>query len=167
MLEIKPVTIEDLPIIEKLGKLIWNHNFISLISQEQIDYMFARGYTYEAMKKEIESNKVSYIKLLDIKELIGFGAYGATNNTGEIQVYKLYIHPDHQYKGLVNNLLQYIENQAAQSHYKYLTLSVNKNNKAAISSYLKYGFAIEKSLVIDIGNGFVMDDYLMKKPVSR
>jgi ribosomal protein S18 acetylase RimI-like enzyme len=43
-----------------------------------------------------------------------------------------------------------------------LFLNVNKYN-SAIQFYHKIGFEIAKEEVIDIGNGFVMDDYVMEK----
>ena len=44
----------------------------------------------------------------------------------------------------------------------YVYLTVNKNNKTAIRAYEKNGFVITTSVVTDIGQGFVMDDYIMK-----
>ena len=40
-------------------------------------------------------------------------------------------------------------------------LSVNKRNAKAIAAYQKNGFGITESVVTDIGNGFVMDDFIM------
>ena len=39
---------------------------------------------------------------------------------------------------------------------------MNKNNKNTIEAYKKWGFTIIDSVVTDIGNGFVMDDYIME-----
>jgi len=47
-----------------------------------------------------------------------------------------------------------------------LVLAVNKNNRAAIDAYLKHGFRVADAVVKDIGAGFVMDDYIMEKPVT-
>ena len=38
---------------------------------------------------------------------------------------------------------------------------VNKYNKNTILAYQKLGFIQKRELVIDIGNGFVMDDFEM------
>ena len=46
-----------------------------------------------------------------------------------------------------------------------LILNVNKNNVQAIRAYEKNGFAIREAVVVDIGGGFVMDDYVMAKPL--
>lgn len=42
-----------------------------------------------------------------------------------------------------------------------LILTVNKHNHKAISAYQRYGFEITADSVVDIGGGFVMNDYLM------
>ena len=47
-----------------------------------------------------------------------------------------------------------------------LVLAVNKNNRSAIDAYLKHGFHIADVAVKDIGGGFVMDDYIMIRPVT-
>jgi ribosomal protein S18 acetylase RimI-like enzyme len=44
-------------------------------------------------------------------------------------------------------------------------LAVNKSNRSAISAYLKHGFRVGDAVVKDIGGGFVMDDYIMVKPL--
>ena len=44
-----------------------------------------------------------------------------------------------------------------------LVLNVNKNNDRAISAYVRNGFVVREAVVVDIGGGFVMDDYIMAK----
>ena len=45
-------------------------------------------------------------------------------------------------------------------------MQVNKRNDRAIAAYQKAGFCIAEEAVLDIGGGFVMDDFLMEKEVS-
>ncbi|SFE25669.1 hypothetical protein [Nitrosomonas sp. Nm166] len=42
-----------------------------------------------------------------------------------------------------------------------LILTVNKRNQTAISAYQHYGFEITGDNIVDIGGGFIMNDYLM------
>jgi ribosomal protein S18 acetylase RimI-like enzyme len=44
---------------------------------------------------------------------------------------------------------------------KILYLTVNKNNTKAINAYYRAGFYLENEVVNDIGNGYVMDDYVL------
>ena len=43
-----------------------------------------------------------------------------------------------------------------------VSLTVNKRNTAAIRAYLAMGFSFAGAIVKDIGDGFVMDDYVMR-----
>jgi len=45
-----------------------------------------------------------------------------------------------------------------------LQLNVNRNNNAKVF-YEKIGFAVIKEEDIDIGNGYLMNDYVMEKKV--
>jgi RimJ/RimL family protein N-acetyltransferase len=44
---------------------------------------------------------------------------------------------------------------------KKIILNVNKRNEKGIKAYSRFGFRIIDSQVIDFGNGFVLDDYIM------
>ncbi len=46
-----------------------------------------------------------------------------------------------------------------------LYLQVNKYNHGSVAAYLRTGFAIARTVKVDIGNGFFMDDYVMEKNV--
>ena len=51
--------------------------------------------------------------------------------------------------------------KAIENHQKAIFLNVNKYNKARFF-YEKLGFTIVKDEVIEIGNGYVMDDFVME-----
>lgn len=42
-------------------------------------------------------------------------------------------------------------------------LNVNKHNAVAIAAYERCGFRIASGVEIDIGGGFVMDDWVMER----
>jgi diamine N-acetyltransferase len=42
-------------------------------------------------------------------------------------------------------------------------LTVNKGNEGSIAIYRKSGFSVRESVVFNIGNGYVMDDFIMEK----
>jgi ribosomal protein S18 acetylase RimI-like enzyme len=51
--------------------------------------------------------------------------------------------------------------KAREMKFKQIVLNVNKRNEKAIKAYTRFGFEIIESKIIDFGNGFVMDDYIM------
>ena len=80
-----------------------------------------------------------------------------------MKLHKLYLHPNWQRRGLGSHLLKHVEQIARASGFSTLLLSVNKANSQAIAAYQKNGFTIREAVTNDIGNGFVMDDYIMAK----
>jgi len=163
MTTIERATFEDLAEVADLANLVWWDHFPGIISNAQIEYMLSKEYDLETMNRELRSGRVTYVKLIEDVELIGFASYGQTDDGDEMQVHKLYIHPKFQRMGYGSALLRYVEEEAVQNGYQHLVLAVNKNNVKAISAYLKNGFAVTESISVDIGNGFRKSDYIMKK----
>lgn len=159
---IEAAAAEHLAEISALAAIIWRAHYPGIISHEQIDYMLARMYSAEVMRRELESG-IAYDRLLVDGPLRGFASYGPTSNMGELKLHKLYIHPDFQRHGLGGSLLNHVEEVARQRGFSTIILAVNKKNIRAVAAYSKHGFTIRESIVADIGGGFVMDDYVMAK----
>ena len=123
--------------------------------------MLARMYDLGVMRDEMR-NGVAYDCFRAEDALVAFAAYGPMNRN-ELKLYKLYVHPDRQRHGFGGQLLCHVEAVARGRNFKTLCLTVNKANAKAIAVYRKNGFAVCESVVVDIGGGFVMDDYVMAK----
>ncbi len=68
--------------------------------------------------------------------------------------------------GLGRKLLLNAAGWGAANAFQTIILAVNKRNHRAFDVYLRYGFSIREEVVVDIGGGFVMDDYIMTSPIS-
>jgi ribosomal protein S18 acetylase RimI-like enzyme len=84
---------------------------------------------------------------------------------GKLKLHKLYLHPAWQRQGFGTCLLKHVESQAKAAGFREVMLGVNKQNHPAIAAYQKNGFIIQQSIITHIGNGFVMDDYIMEKKI--
>jgi GNAT superfamily N-acetyltransferase len=74
---------------------------------------------------------------------------------------KLYVLPAAQGTGTGKALLNKAIEVAKAAGSSSLFLQVNKQNDA-YTFYLKHGFVKEQEFKFDIGNGFFMDDYVMR-----
>ncbi len=153
---------EDLPAIGLLAQKIWRAHYPGIISREQIEYMLARMYDLEVMRHELRSG-INYDEVFQGNALAGFASYGPVH--GELKLYKLYIDPARQRSGLGSAMLRHVETQGRNAGFQTLILTVNKQNQQAVAAYRKNGFTVRESVVVDIGGGFVMDDYVMAKPL--
>lgn len=158
---ILPVESADALIIAKLAETIWRRHYVNIISAAQIDYMLRQRYQPELIRQQLMNPDIWWRKLTLDDAIIGFSCCMRTHNPGELKIDKLYIHHDHHRKGygafLVTDAIRILRENNLQS----LILTVNKNNRSAISAYRHYGFTITADSIVDIGNGFVMNDYLM------
>jgi len=164
--QILPATEADLPAIARLAEVIWRACYPGIITNDQIDYMLARMYALDVMRDEICAQGIRYDLLFADGKPIGFASYGPTPEPGVVKLHKLYLLPGMHGRGLGSRLLRHVERKVRVGGGRRLILTVNKHNAKAIATYQRNGFFIADSVVAEIGNGFVMDDYVMAKDWS-
>ena len=81
----------------------------------------------------------------------------------ELFLSKIYVLSSRRGLGYGKKAVQFVETVAKELNLNKIALTVNKNNVNSIKAYEKIGFKNVGSVVQDIGNGFVMDDYKMEK----
>jgi diamine N-acetyltransferase len=162
-LSIIAATESDLGAVAELAGVIWRRHYPGIITHAQIDYMLERGYSHAALSRFIGEEGAGLALARDGDRLVGFAAFHRIDNPRELKIEKLYIHQDVQRRGLGSRLIATAEQAARAQGCSALVLNVNKNNVQAIRAYEKNGFSIRESVVVDIGAGFAMDDYVMAK----
>jgi ribosomal protein S18 acetylase RimI-like enzyme len=73
--------------------------------------------------------------------------------------------PSFKGRGIGKLLISHIEVVAKQNNMDNVILNVNRYNPS-VGFYLNIGYSIMDSVDIDIGEGFLMEDYIMGKPIS-
>jgi len=163
--EIVRATVDDLPRISELAGLIWRESYPGIISNEQIEYMLTMMYDVDIMRREMEEEGVRYDIARLYGEWVGFAAYGPTSTPGEVKLHKLYLRKEWQGIGLGSLMMMHVMKEAVAAGVETITLNVNKGNAKAIRAYERSGFDIKRSVVVEIGGGYVMDDYVMSRPL--
>ncbi len=150
-----------------LAGQIWRAYYPGIISREQIEYMLARMYAPATLHAEVHQENIRFYQLLLRGHLTGFAAIGPTTHAGIFKLHKLYLRPEMHGFGLGKQLLHHCETEVVRLGAHSLRLGVNKRNLRALAFYQRQGYGVIESVVNDIGGGFVMDDYLMGKPLVR
>lgn len=153
-------TEDDLLIIEKLADTIWREHYISIIGLAQVDYMLEKYQSVEAMKVQLK-NQIYYYLILFDKIHVGYISF--KKNTDAIFLSKIYVLQSFRGKKIGKVAMSFVENTSRQMGFRKIVLTVNKFNENSIKAYEKLGFINVESMVTDIGNGFVMDDFKMVK----
>lgn len=156
----KQATFSDVPLLASLADEIWHQHFTPIIGKDQVDYMLDWFQDQEAMTEQMQNGMIYHLAYVD-GEASGYCA--CRREEDRLFLSKLYVRQSCRGQGIGRALFD-----AACSHgsgLKAVYLTVNKHNSNTIAIYKKMGFQVIDSVVSDIGNGFVMDDYIMEKPL--
>lgn len=165
MIEIQKNTDENFKSIRTIAAAVWPIAYGAILSQEQLDYMMEMMYSVSSLKLQSSAKKHRFILAKDEEMVLGFASYEFNfSKKPKTKIHKIYILTNHQGKGIGKSLIDFIVNEAKERHQKGLILNVNKKN-TAIRFYESIGFSISNEEVIDIGNGFLMDDFVMEKTI--
>jgi ribosomal protein S18 acetylase RimI-like enzyme len=159
---------DELHILENLARQIWPATYSGIISPEQISFMLDWMYSFETLRQQQAQAHEFYI-LSSTGTDIGFLAIEWVQNTQlnknrELKINKLYVLHEFQGKGIGRALVKKATERANETNCQAIFLQVNKANSAK-NFYLNLGFLVREEAVFDIGNGFVMDDYIMELPL--
>ena len=172
---LRTATLTDRALIRSISERTWPSTYGHIISQEQIDFMLDWMYSDESLEKQMDSGCVFYIANIKKEneqwEAVGFCSVSPeeeeNNSTEKVEgskahkLNKLYVLPSAQGTGAGKALLNKSIEVAKAAGSSSLCLQVNKQNDA-YTFYLKHGFVKEQEFKFDIGNGFFMDDYVMR-----
>lgn len=155
---------EQLRQLSKLANDIWHEYFPCLLSDEQIDYMVDKFQSYDAMQKQI-MNGYQYFLIMKDEQMIGYT--GIRIDEKRLFLSKLYLKKAARGKGYASNVFRFLEEYAHKHQLSSIYLTVNKYNDHTINVYKHHGFVTTDAVVTDIGNGYVMDDYIMEKKIEN
>jgi ribosomal protein S18 acetylase RimI-like enzyme len=161
---IRDATAADIPEVQRLARVIWHAHYPGIISTEQIEYMLARGYATAALMDFVGKPDAGLLLAVANGERVGFAAWYATTAT-EAKLDKLYVLPRCHGQGVGHALIEQVAARARAIGTSSLVLRVNKANTKAVAAYERNGFTVREAVVEDIGGGFVMDDYVMARPL--
>lgn len=152
---------EKIHVIHDLAHAIWPDTFKNILSKEQIDFMLEWMYNPETLRKQVDSGHLFYLFL---QEDTPIGFMGLELNfpfPGQMKLHKIYVLPQTQGSGIGRKLLQKALDLAKEKGMQSLVLNVNRFN-TAVGFYEHLGFQIIGEEDIDIGNGFWMEDFVMR-----
>lgn len=154
----------DILEVVTLADEIWREHYTPIIGIDQVDYMLDNFQSATAIGDQISDGAEYYLISYNGKPCGYFSFYP---KEGSLFLSKIYVKNSLRGKGLGSLAIDFIEEQAAHQGLSGISLTVNKNNRNSIAAYRKMGFEIIKPVVMDIGGGFIMDDYYMKKKLSQ
>ncbi len=165
MLKITTATEVDFPIIQKIAYETWPVTYGNILSETQLNYMLGNFYSDATLQKNFTEKNHRFLLIADENGVLGFASYEHHYQQNQVtRLHKLYVLPQAQGKGAGKQLLEQVERLAQEQQQKSVSLNVNKFNNA-YAFYLKNGYEKIGDIDIPIGDGFLMEDFVMEKKV--
>ncbi|TBL78926.1 GNAT family N-acetyltransferase [Paenibacillus thalictri] len=154
----------DVLSLVQLASEIWNEYFTAIISKEQIDYMLAKFQSIEAVTDQTRNQGYEYYFMAVNGRNVGY--MGVKQEDGKLFLSKFYIQKEHRGFGYASKAMEFLVQLCEKRKLSAIWLTVNRYNDSTVAVYEKKGFRTVRTQVADIGNGFVMDDYVMEKAIE-
>jgi GNAT superfamily N-acetyltransferase len=161
--------------IREIAHATWPDTFGDILSITQIDFMLEMMYSLVAMQEQVARGHVFHLLLAAEVATddytgsrtrrfrpVAYVSHQLDYRPGTTKIHKLYARPQVQGKGYGKVLVEHIAGIARRAGQSTLRLDVNYQNKA-VSFYEYLGFEKIERCNTDIGNGYLMEDWIMEK----
>jgi GNAT superfamily N-acetyltransferase len=163
---IEKIDSDKIYLIREIAEITWPIAFGEILNKQQLAYMIDMMYSQAVLEEQLQNGHKFYL-YFENNRAVGFmGIEKNYKSKNQLKIHKLYILPTEQGKGIGVKFLTFAENLCKKESISMLTLNVNRYNKA-VHFYEKYGFKNVKSENIEIGNGYLMEDFVMEKKISN
>ena len=161
MIEFKKATEQHIPLLRKLAEQSWNSAYSKILSKDQIEYMLQQMYSVAEISSHLQNFNYQYYLILNDTLPAGFLGFEHHYEENTTKLHRVYLLEEYKGKGVGKLALQFLNEKVKETENSRIILNVNKDNPAK-KIYESQGFKVYHEEAFDIGNGFVMDDYLME-----
>ncbi len=174
-----PVTTEeDQEALALLAGDIWREYWPALIGEAQTEYMVAQFQSLEAIKRDMAADEEPYeywFVLSDAADakseaeagagarIVGYTGGHTEAATNRFFISKIYLLAEERGRGYASSIIHFYDELCRNRGLGAMYLTVNKHNDLGTRAYLGKGFKVIDSVESPIGEGFIMDDYIMEK----
>ena len=161
-MRIQEASVLDILTIRSIAHTAWPVAYAGIIRPEQIAYMLKSMYNTATLEDLIGPKGHRFLLAVEGDMTVGFAGLEHHHLPARSRLHKLYVLPAVKGTGIGHTLLEAVLVEARAAGDTMIELNVNKNNPAKVF-YSRHGFVVERDEVLDIGEGYVMDDHVMVK----
>jgi len=164
-------TAEDRCQIAQLASRIWNEYWPAIIGQAQTDYMVENFQSLSAFERDMAEHGYEYWFVVADGEdgqpqVVGYTGGHEEPETNRFFISKIYLLAPHRGRGFARQVVEFYDRLCRERGLGGMYLTVNKHNELGVRAYKGTGFAVIDAVETDIGEGFIMDDYVMERPAG-
>lgn len=161
-------TADDRQRLAALADEIWHEYWPALIGDAQTDYMVENFQSLEAIERDMREHAYEYwfMRAEDNGRIAGYTGGCVEPETNRFFISKIYLRAEERGHGFASQTIRFYEDLCRARGLAALYLTVNKHNDLGVRAYRGKGFETIDSVETDIGQGFIMDDFIMEKRIG-
>lgn len=180
-------TEEQVQDVARVAHDIWFEYWPALIGIGQTEYMVSTMQSPQAIARDINEVGYRYWLLFDDEgTCLGYTCALAEDFSANPQdpeaakhgkeiskralkrlfISKIYLYAEQRGKHYASRVLEFYEDLCRKEGLTAMYLTVNRGNELGVRAYLGRGFETIQQLDAEIGEGFVMNDFIMCKMVE-
>lgn len=167
MFSIRKANTQDCALIRDLASRVWENTYGSILSKEQIDYMFDMMYAPDSILKQM--NELHHQYFIISADGVPAGYVSIEKKENDLfNLQKIYSLPEMQGTGIGRFMIEEGIAYLKSIHPGSFTveLYVNRYN-SAVGFYKHMGLKEVGTRDYPIGNGYYMNDYVMAMTVEN
>ena len=163
-------TTADQEVLARMAGQIWREYWPAIIGEPQTEYMIDKFQSLDAIVRDMTEHDYEYWLLVATeqdedgleKSIVGFTGGHNELETNRFFISKIYLFAESRGHGYARRTIEFYEDLCFARGFEAMYLTVNKYNDLGIRAYKGTGFNIIDSVETDIGEGYIMDDYIME-----
>lgn len=161
MLTIRPADSSDRMLIHEMAKVVFPATYRNILSPEQLIYMMEWMYAPQNIEKQMNEGHLFFIAYCG-NDLCGYASI-QQEDEHLFHLQKLYVLPHFQGQHCGEDLFRLMIKEIKQLHPEpcIMELNVNRVNRA-VGFYHQMGMTIHREGDFPIGQGYYMNDYIMR-----
>jgi ribosomal protein S18 acetylase RimI-like enzyme len=162
---IRPALPVDAPGIAAVARVTWDATYAHSISAHNRRQFLDRAYSPEAVRATIERESDWFYVATRGRQVVGFAQY-LRRFDGEGELVRIYVHPDHQRRGIGRAFLKSGLAALAEAGIGQCYVSVEMDNRPARAFYERFGFRLRREYGRFLGDQIIrLAEYAA--PVAR
>lgn len=158
---IRKATTHDIPLIRSLAEVVFPATYEPLLPVGQVEYMMEWMYSEESLRRQMHEGHTYYIAYFEGEPCGYLSVEQQSERLFHLQ--KIYVLPLFQRRGIGEKLFRKAVEQVREQGILPATLELNVNREnRALDFYLRMGMHPTRTVDVEIGNGFYMNDYIME-----
>ena len=163
----RPVeTEEEKDRLARMAHDIWFEYWPDLIGAGQTAYMVEQFQSRDAIERDMGAHAYEYWIITADGRDVGYTGGRVEPETNRFFISKIYLFKEERGKHFASATIAFYDELCRNRGLDAMYLTVNKHNDLGIRAYTAKGFETIDAVRTDIGEGYVMDDYIMEKQVG-